>query len=278
MERALRRPTIAIAALATTGSLALAPIAALPSEHALSPLPATVSSQAVQLTDAWSDLATGTLASLVHLGKLASGTDSSFPLPSPTIPLAPVATQLVLNQLIYVAQLFTGQGGQIPGEIINHLGQVGALVSQSISALSGVIPQQLLTPFISLQQSIEFVANSTNKLSGLIQAPAIFLNGVINGDAGLLGPYGPIGVSLIIRNLLTAAIYTPLPTIVLPFKKAGGAASTPKPTTVTAKVAAPSGVAGSARSKPKAPANSSRKAAAAKAGTGKPGQGHGKRG
>ena len=56
MEYATRRPMLAAAALTTAGALALTPITVAPLEsHAPSISPARISSQAVQLTDAWSD-------------------------------------------------------------------------------------------------------------------------------------------------------------------------------------------------------------------------------
>lgn len=281
MELAARRPLLAIATLTTASALALAPITIAPTEI---PTPVRISTQVVQLTDAWSDLFTVTAASLTQLGSLVIGTNNSYPLPNPTFPLAPVATQLVLNQLIYVAQLFTGNAGAIPVEIGTHLNQVGAVLQQFATAGPSVILQQLIAPFYAIQQSIQYIANSTNKLAALFQAPALFLNYTLNADTGLLGQYGPIGLPLIFRNLLTTALYTTPPAIVLPFKKAAAAASTPKPTTATVAPTAPSGTASSARTKPKASASSSRKAASAKAkakanssGAGG-GQGHSKRG
>ncbi|WP_431233394.1 hypothetical protein ACQ856_01170 [Mycolicibacterium psychrotolerans] len=280
MEHAARRPMIAFATLTTAGALALAPITVAPPEmHALNLSPATVTTQAVQLTDAWSDLAANTVTSVVQLGGLFIGTDATYPLPSPTIPLAPVATQLVLNQLIYVAQLFTGDFAKIPAEIGAHLSGLGSVASILFTALPTVFVQQIQTQFFALQQAIESVAVSTNKLAALVEAPAVFLNIALNSEAGLLGRYGPIGIPLIIRNLLAEAIYTPPPTIVLPFKKPAAATATPK-TAAAAADAPKSGTAGSARSKPKAPATSSKKASPAKSATSAKsgGAGHSKRG
>ncbi|WP_445169049.1 hypothetical protein ACTXG7_06865 [Mycolicibacterium sp. Dal123E01] len=260
MEHAARRPLLAVATLTTAGALALTPVIVTPSELSA---PRQISSHvAIQLTDAWSDLASATVSNLGHLGKLFVGTDASYPLPSPTIPLAPILTQLVLNDLIYFAQAFTGDAGNIPLEIATHLSQAATVVQEVFTAASAIVPQQLTAPFLAVQAAIEFVTSSTDKLAALLQAPAVFLNFALNSDVGLLGQYGPIAVSLIFRNLMTQAIYTPLPTIVLPFKKAAAAASAPAATPAAPKPAGPSGTASSARSPQTSPSSSSRKAAA----------------
>ncbi|WP_319430966.1 hypothetical protein [Mycobacterium sp. RTGN5] len=260
MQRAARRPMLAVAAMTTAGALALAPISVAPPElHTPAISAARVSTQAVQLTDAWSDLANHTRMSVVGLTKMFLGTDNNYPLPSPTLPLAPVATQLVLNQVIYVAQLLTGKGGQIPGEIVTHLQGVGTIAVQVLSALPEVIGEGLKVPFVATQLALESIGAAPNPLAGLLFAPAIFLDVALNSPAGLLGQIGPIGFGLIVRNALAKAIYT-TPPAGLPFKKAA---------------AAKSATASSTRAKPKAPA-SSRKAVSAKASNG--GARHSKRG
>ena len=275
MEFAARRPLLALATLTTAGAMALAPISVTPDLHALGTAPARISTEAVQLTDAWSDLVANTVGSVVQLGGLVIGIDGNVPLPNPTIFVAPVATQLVLNQLIYAVQLFTGQGAKIPTEIAAHLTNLGNVASGLISALPPAIVKQIQTPFFAAKDAIDSITTSTNLLLGLLEAPAVFLDGVLNSQYGLLGINGPIAIPVIVRNLLTAAIYTPPPTIVLPFKKASAAALRQTASlTVTVKVVAPSGTASSARSKPKAPASSSRKAASAKTTNNSTGQGH----
>ncbi|GAY18497.1 hypothetical protein [Mycobacterium sp. shizuoka-1] len=285
MEHPARRPLFAVATLTTTGALALTPVIVTPPDlHPASMSPVRISTEAIVLTDAWSDLASNTVSSVYELGKLALGTNNSFPLPSPTFPLAPVVTQLVLNQLIYATQLLTGKAGQIPGEISTHVTELFNVLGEVAAAVPAIIPQQLYVPIYAIQQAFTFVAGSANPLAALVQAPAVFLDITLNADAGLLGQYGPIGLPLIVRNLIAKALYTPPPTITLPFKKPSAAAlrSTAAVTT-KATPSAPSGTASSARSKPKASAAGNRKAASAKAAgnpAGKPGtgQGHSKRG
>jgi hypothetical protein len=286
MQRAARRPMLSIATLTTVGALALAPIAVAPPElSAPSIAAARISAEAVQLTDAWSDLLTNTVVNVVQLGGLFLGVSSTFPLPNPTIPLAPVATQLVLNPLIYAVQLFTGQGAQIPTEIATHLSNIANFVQLIVSDVPGIIVQQIQTPFLAAKLALDSITTGGNLLLGLLEAPAVFLDTALNSQFGLIGVDGPIAVPIIIRNLLATALYTTPPTIVLPFKKA---ASTPTPTpaaatTVTSRVASPSGTASSARSKPKASssaASSKRMTASAKAkanNNSSAGQGHGKR-
>ena len=275
MQHATRRPLVTIAGVTAVGALALSPVTVTP--HT-APVPVRVSSQVVQLTDAWSDLITHSAQNLVEIGAVFVGANNTFPLPDPTIFVAPIATQLVLNPLIYTVQLLTGQGGKIPNEMLTHLSQVAGVAELLVTQLPGIIVQQLQAPFIAATLALDSITSSTNLLVGLLQAPAVFLDAALNSQYGLIGGNGPIAVPVIVRNLFANALSTPLPTVVLPFKKAGGAEATPKAVPATS-VAAPSGVAGSARAgSKKAPANSSRKAGAAKAGTGKPGQGHGKRG
>lgn len=277
MERAGHRSMLALAAFSTAGALALAPIAvAPPGIHAPSTSPPRVSTQAVQLTDAWSELVTDTVANVIQLGAMFLGADNNFPLPNPTIPLAPVATQLVLNQLVYLGQLLTGQGGQIPGEITNHFFNVLNLAQGLGNDLPGIIVAQLQTPIQAVQGAVNYIANTGNLLIGLLEAPAVFLNVALNSQYGLIGVNGPIAVPIIIRNLLAKSIEVPIPPIVLPFKKASAAALTPEPAAaaVTVKSVAPKHTAGSARSGSKAPAAAS---SARKAGDNGAGVGHGKR-
>jgi hypothetical protein len=282
-----RRRVLAVATLATAGALALAPIAVAPPElHAPSIAAARISTQAVQLTDAWSDLLNDTLGSVVQLGGLFIGANSTFPLPNPTIPLAPVATQLVLNQLIYLGQLFTGQGAQIPGEIATPLTNVFNLAKGLVGDLPPAIVQQIQTPFVAAKLAIDSITTSGNLLIGLLEAPAVFLNFALNSQYGLLGVTGPIAVPIIVRNLLAVAVDPPLPAwlsnILQPGKAPSAAALRATPAaaaTVTLKVAPPSHTAGSARSASNKPAAaSSRKAASAKANSNNAGQGHSKRG
>lgn len=285
MEQATRRPLLAIATLTAAGSLALAPITVTPDAlQSASISPLRISTQEVALTDAWSDLFTDTVPSVVALGAMFLGADSNFPLPSPTIPLAPVITQLVLNQFIYAAQLLTGDGGQIPGEISTHLTAVVNIFGSVVGSALPLLGEYLKLPFSAGQAAVDYVATATNPLLALFEAPAVFLNLVLNSQYGLLGQVGPIGFPIIVRNVLATALYTTPPAITLPFKKA--AAATSPPASAAARTVAPSGMASSARSKPAAPVSGSRKASAkadkapsAKANTnGGVGKGHSNRG
>ncbi|WP_325096775.1 hypothetical protein [Mycolicibacterium vinylchloridicum] len=281
MELAASRPMRTVAALTTVGALALTPIAIAPPELHASTISATrVSTQAVQLTDAWYDLLNDTLLNVGVLGELFLGGNNTWPLPNPTIPLAPIATQLVLNPLIYTVQLLTGQGAKIPAEIATHLSQLADVITLVVTQVPPIIFEQIQAPFVAVAQALQSITTSGNLLLGLIEAPAVFLDYALNSQYGLLGGAGPVAISLVIRNLVAKAIETPLPVVVLPFKKASGAASaskalTPKATAVTA----PSGTASSARSKPKSPssASASAKKPAAKAGSARNGVGSSKR-
>ncbi|MBB3750125.1 hypothetical protein FHT44_002586 [Mycolicibacterium sp. BK634] len=285
MDHADRRPLLAVAALATAGALALSPVTVTPPALHAALSPTRISSEAVQLADAWSDLFADTTANLGDLAAMTLGLNNSYPLPPLAFPLAPVATQFVLTQVAYVGLLLSGQGGQIPGWIGAHLTQLGNIAQLAVSAIPGVLLQQIKVQLEAVVKTFDYIATSGNVLYALSQAPAVFLNLALNNQFGILGPTGPIGLPLIFRNLIAAAIYTPLPTITLPFKKA--AASTPNSTAaaaVTPKTPAPSGTASSARSKPKAPssaASGKRKPATSSKSDTKgagSGQGHSKRG
>ena len=267
-----------VATLTTVGALALTPIAAAPPElHSAGVAAARVSTQAVQLTDAWSDLLTNTVSNTVQLAGLFLGLNSGSTLPNPTIPLAPVATQLVLNQLIYTVQLFTGNGADIPGEIATHLDKLGNVAQALANDLPGIVLDQLRTPIKAFELTVDSVTTSGNVLLALLEAPAVFLDVALNSQYGLLGLAGPIAVPIIVRNFVATALETPLPTIVLPFKKPAAAVA-PKPATSAAAVSDPSDTASSARSKSKSPsAGSKRKSTPAKAATKPAGVGHGKR-
>ena len=254
MEIAARR-SLAAAAMTTAGALVLAPVTVTQAElHA----PVPISTHAVALTDAWSQLFVDTGSSVTSLVTMALGANNNYPLPSPTFPLAPVLTQLVLNQFAYAGLLLTGQGGQVPAWIGAHLTEVGKIAQLAVSALPGVALEQLRTPFSAAAHTLEFITTSGNPLAALVQAPAVFLNLALNSPFGLLGFTGPIGLSLIFRNLLATAVYTPLPSVVLPFKTVSTAAAEPTAAATPAaasKVIAASGTASSARPKPKAPSS-----------------------
>jgi hypothetical protein len=279
MDHATRRPLLTAATLATVGALALTPVAVSTHEvHLPSISPTIVSSQAVALADAWSDLLNQTANSLGTLASIYVG--QGVPLPDPTIVVAPILTQLVLNQLIYAGQLFSGQGAQIPGEIATHLNRVATVIGEVASELPPVIVSQVQTPIVAIQEALASISTATNPLIGLIEAPAVFLNIALNGDYGLLGSEGPIAVGIVIRNALATAIDPPLPawlSNILQPKVPGAAALTPK--TVALKVAGPARTASSARPASKAPkAPSSSRKAAAKSSTKGGGAGHSKRG
>lgn len=275
----------AVATMTTVGALALAPLTVTPPDvHAPDLSPTHVSAQAVHLADAWSDLFTATGANLTELAKLFVGAESGVPLPNPTIFLAPIATQFVLNQLIYLGQIFSGQGSQIPGEIQTHLTNVGKIAGEVFPALPQILSLWVQTPFLAIQQALNSISAAANPIVGLLEAPAVFLNFALNTTTGLLGAEGPIGFPITVRNVLATAIDPPLPAwlahILQPGKVPGAAASTPKSTaasTVTISVPAPADTASSARSKPKAPPNGSRKATAKAGNQGAGGVGHGKR-
>ncbi len=193
MEHAARRPIIALAALTTAGALGLAPVVVTPPDlHAPTITQSQISARELQLTDAWSDLfaATGG-ANVTELVKLFVGAESGVPpLPNPTIFLAPIATQIVLNQLIYVGQLFSGQGGQIPGEIQTHLTNVGKVMGEVIPALPQILGLWVQTPFAAIQQALASISTAANPLIGVLEAPAVFLNFALNTTTGLLGAEG----------------------------------------------------------------------------------------
>jgi hypothetical protein len=272
MKSAVRGPMLTAAALTTAGALALAPISIAPAAPDISA--ARISTQEVQLTDAWFDLLNETLISAYLLGQLAVGTNSTYPLPNPIF-IAPVLTQLlVVNPLTYAVQLLTGEGAQVPTEIIAHLNNVVNFGKAVAKDVPPAIVKQIQTPFVAVQDTIDFVSAATNKLIALLEAPAVFLNSALNSQYGLIGVNGPIALGFIIRNVLAQALFTAPPSV-LPFKKAAAATKT-----VASKVASPSGTAASTRSKPKTPSSSSTKASSAKAAkkAGGTGSGHSKRG
>lgn len=277
MEPVARRSMLAVASLTTVGSLALAPVTVAPPALPVPTISATrVANHDVQLADAWSELLNNTLQRVDVLVPLFLGQDNAFPLPSPTIPLAPILTQLALNPVIYAVQLITGQGGKIPTEITTHISQVLGATQIVLTQLPPLIGPQIQAPFNAIKLALESIATSSNLLLGLIEAPAVLLDNALNSEYGLLGDKGPVAVSIIVRNLFANALATPLP--VLPFKKASGAAVTTRAPKATTAAAVPSGVAGSARTKDKAPSTkSAKKVGAAKAGTARNGVGRGKR-
>ncbi len=275
MHNAIRRPILAVAAMTTAGAMALSPAVATPLEISA---PVRISTEAVQLTDAWSDLLNDTLISGYLLGQLAVGANSTYPLPNPIF-VAPIAAQLVINPLIYTVQILTGQADKVPTEIIAHINNLAVIAGAIAKDVPPAIVQEIQAPFIALSDAIASITTSGNLLLGLFEAPAVFLNGALNSKYGLIGVAGPIALALIVRNVLANGLYTAPPTVVLPFKKPA-AAVTSKPAAakaVSPRGAASSGTASSARSKPKPSANSHRKTSTAKTGNDKAGQGRSNR-
>ncbi len=167
-----RRSVLTVAALTTAGALALTPVTVAPLDaHS----PTRISDQTVALADAWSQLFTDTASSVTGLVTMTIGANNNYPLPSPTFPLAPVVTQLVLNEFAYAGLLLTGQGGQVPGWIGAHLTEVGKIAQLAVSAVPGVAFEQLKAPFFAAAQTLEFIANSANPLTALFQAPGRLL-------------------------------------------------------------------------------------------------------
>jgi hypothetical protein len=211
----------ATAVAATTAALTLTAIGATPTrlhaDHLTAPRLSTVP---VVLTDAWSDLFAATPAHATQILTLALGTNSSFPLPPGSLPLAPVITQVVVNQLIYATQLVTGHGGQIPTEIKKHLTDINNLAEEVFGSLPDTLRQQIATPVTAIREAGKSIAASSNLAQGLWEAPAVFLNVALNSTYGVLGIYGPLGFPLIVRNLTTTALHTPAPVVVLPFAAA----------------------------------------------------------
>lgn len=269
---------LTVAALTTAGALALSPITVTPPDlHAAGISPLRVSTQEVQLTDAWFDLLNDTLIGAYLLGQLAVGANPSYPLPNPIF-IAPILTQLVVvNPLTYAVQLLTGEGAKVPTEIITHLDNL-VLVAKAIGKdVPPAIMKEIQAPFQALQLTFESITTSTNLLLALFEAPAVFLNEALNSQYGLIGYNGPIALGLIIRNAVAQQLFTAPPSV-LPFKKASSAAALrPNASAITA---APSGTASSARSKPKAPSSaaSSKHATASAKATNSGGSGHSKRG
>lgn len=275
MKSAVPRPMLTAAALTTAGALALAPVTVTPPDlHAASTSPLRVSTQEVALTDAWFDLLNDTLISAYLMGQLVVGANPTYRLPNPIF-VAPILTQLlVVNPLTYAVQLLTGEGAKVPTEIITHINTLALVAGAIVKDVPPAVVKEIQAPFQALQLAFESIVTAGNPLLALFEAPAVFLNGALNSQFGLIGYNGPIALGFIVRNVVAQALFT-APPAVLPFKKAAS-----KTAAVTVKQTAPSGTASSARSKPKAPSSAagSKRKPATSAKTNGGGQGHSKRG
>ena len=282
MEHAARRPMLAVATLTTAGALALTPITVAPpeltrAEHLASPHLHPGGSAHRRLVRPGSPTPSSSVVELA--GDLRRDEQQLYPLPNPIF-IAPIATQLVINPLIYAVQLFTGQGAQIPTEIADHLSMPSPRIANVIfSDLPPIILQQIQTPFLAAQLAIDSITTATNKLIALLEAPAVFFDAALNSQYGLIGSTARSRFRSSSETCSPTAIDTTPPTIVLPFKKAGRRgvdtesrrhadgdcrhrrARHPRP----------------GRS-PRRPPSSSRKAASAKASNSGAGSGHSKRG
>lgn len=160
-----------------------------------------VTIEAIQLTDAWSDLIASSTNSLQALVQF-----SGVGLPAVSNPIAPIAEQVAINLLTYGGQLLSGQGGLIPGEIQSHVGKVGQVVQQLIAAIPTYVQQVIANQSTAVALAVQ--AFTANPLTGLIEAPAVFLNQEINGIGGL---FTVLQVAVGTRNATALALDPPLP-------------------------------------------------------------------
>ena len=190
-----------------------------------------VTTEAIQLTDAWSDLIANSTSSLQALVQF-----SGVGLPAVSNPIAPIAEQVAINLLTYGGQLLSGQGGLIPGEIQSHAGKVGQVVQQLITAIPTYVQQVIANQSTAVALAVQ--AFTANPLTGLIEAPAVFLNQEINGIGGL---FTVLQVTVGTRNATALALDPPLPSWLSWLKPATespktpvSVGSTPKPKAVEA--------------------------------------------
>lgn len=161
-----------------------------------------VTTQPVQLADTWSQLIGDTANSLRNFSTLTIGAG----LPAVSNPIAPIAEQVAINVLTYAGQVVTGQGGQIPGEIADHLTKVAAAVQQFVAAVPLWVQQFINNVPAAWNQALQNFA--ANPLAGLIEAPAVFLDQEINGIGGV---FTLLNVAVGTRNSIALALDPPLP-------------------------------------------------------------------
>jgi hypothetical protein len=246
VELTLRPFITAGVAVTAAGVIAAAPVAPPPPAiHASAP---RVSAQAVRLADAWSDLVTNTENDLTALGTLAAANP-------PNNPTDPVLQQFVTNLNTYRGELRNGQGGLIPGQVETHLTN---LLKQGSAAVGAAVLSSVIFPVISTLQGIRDALGSyrTYGPRTLYEAPAVFLDDLLNFTAsflfpnppsllpqlvtipfGLLTSGGPIGLALGVRNAIAGALYPAAPSA----PAAVSAATTATPKTPTLNVKPPTG-------------------------------------
>ena len=211
MEHPARRPMLALTTLTIAGALALTPISIAPPElHTPAISAARISTRAVQLSDAWSDLFTNTAHQCGQdRGDLRRDKQR---LPADESDLYRAYRRATRDQPTYLRRAAVHR----PGRPDPHRGRRSPLAVATIGnvifgELPGAIVKQIQTPFQAAQLAIDSITTASNKLIALLEAPAVFLDATLNTTYGLMGINGPIAVPFLLRNLLANGLYTTPP-------------------------------------------------------------------
>jgi hypothetical protein len=214
LERIItRRPIATVISLTAAGAIALSTVTAVPTETHLSGLAAPhVSTQFVELT----------AQPLEEIWAIATGADSTYPLPAGASPIAPIAEELGQSLVTYSRQLLTGQGGVIPAEISAQVARVQATGSLVNALLEDDIVAVGLSAFSAVFLTVLVVGSLPASSSALASLPGIWLNGLLYPV--LKWTYNAFAI----RNTIATALQ---PTTAQPLAVESTAAVAPKPRT-----------------------------------------------
>jgi hypothetical protein len=188
-----RRPMTAALALTTAAAIAFATTTAGPSVDEASHFTAPrVSVEAVQLA--------AVPLALQQVWDIATGKDSTFPLPAGSNPVAPITEQVLRTVATYGTQLLTGQGGKIPGEISaqvqklqSALSTVGNLLVDAVA----IVPVVLVSLAFNTALGIAGLGQSADALPFLAR---VWIN------AAILPPLKWVYNAFAIRNTIAMAL------------------------------------------------------------------------
>lgn len=193
MERShTPRPLATALAIATAGAIAFSTTVGPTLTESSIPIAPRVWTQTVQLT--------ALPTAFQQVFDIATGKDSTYPLPVGSNPLAPIAEQVMRSVATYGTELLTGKAGQIPGEISSQVTKLAAAlptVRNLVADAIGVVP----VVFVSL------VFNTALGLAGLVQgANTLPYLATVWKNAALIVPLKFAYNAFAIRNTIAMAL------------------------------------------------------------------------
>jgi hypothetical protein len=193
-----RRPIAAVIALAAAVIMLIPSATAPPVAVSSGPPAPRVAAQTVALT----------ANPLEQLWDIATGADSSYPLPAGVNPIAPIAEQIGLNATIYVEQLLTGHADAIPAEVtkqMTELGKAAPVVGELLVRAVQVVPVVVGGAAVFTAFTIGAIVTTLQLPKELVvNLPRVWLM------APLVIAFNWLYIGFAIRNVVAVALQPPI--------------------------------------------------------------------